>query len=141
MGYPYDTSRQLAPFFTIGGAGMHLVDCRRDYIPENHSVQWGLINGITDQGINYGMGDIWFDCYDVEGYRNDNGVIPISELPSTVQPPPHLGSLQGGGRNPRGNIQLQSSSAQTNLLHIPTNRIIDEGALIGRKFCNSVYIN
>ncbi|KAL2836313.1 hypothetical protein BJY01DRAFT_222195 [Aspergillus pseudoustus] len=132
MGHSYDTSGQLTlPFFTIGGAGMHYLDYRRDYIPENSAVQWGLMNGTTDQGIDYGMGDTWFDCYDVEGYLKENGVIPISELPSSTQPPPRSGSLEGGSRNLRGNIQLQSSSVQNNLLHVPTNKIIDEGALIG----------
>lgn len=91
MGHFYDTPGYLSlPFFTTGGAGLHYVDCRRDYMPVNSSVQWGT----TDTSIDYGMGDIWFDCYDVEGYLMENGVVPITSLPGAVQPPSHSEPLE-----------------------------------------------
>ncbi|KAI7970497.1 hypothetical protein EIK77_005215 [Talaromyces pinophilus] len=133
MGHSYDASGVVTlPFFTLGGAGSHYFDYRRDYIPENPSAQSGLINGTTDQSTGYGMGDIWFDCYDVEGYLKENGVIPISGLPSIIQPPSYSGSLEGSRGVMRDN-RFQSISVQNVLLHVPTNKHVDEGVLIGCK--------
>ncbi|PCH01308.1 Hypothetical protein PENO1_019040 [Penicillium occitanis (nom. inval.)] len=126
MGHASDTPGHLSlPFFTIGGAGLHYVDYRREYMPVNSSVQWGT----TDTSIDYGMGDIWFDCYDVEGYLMENGVIPITNLPSTMQPPSLLEPLKSDCKN-IGASQLQSTSAENILLNLSTNKIVDERALI-----------
>lgn len=133
MGHSYDIPGHLSlPFFTIGGAGLHYVDYRRDYMPVNSSIQWGT----TDTSIDHGMGDIWFDCYDVEGYLMENGIVPITNLPSTIQPPLHLEPLESDCRN-IGTSQLQSKSVENILLHVSTNKIVDERALIGRESLQS----
>lgn len=84
------------------------------------------------QSLGRATGDIWFDCYDVEGYLKEKGIIPISKSPRWMELPLHPGSQNIASR-PLWSTQYQSPSVETSLLRATTNELVDEKILIGCK--------
>ncbi|KAL2854608.1 hypothetical protein BJX68DRAFT_274388 [Aspergillus pseudodeflectus] len=94
------------PFFSIGGAGLHYMDYRRDYLA--HIPQQRSFVDVAES-LDRATSDVWFDCYDVEGYLKEKGIIPVSDSPGALEFPLHPGSRNIQRRPLWGNLYQSTS--------------------------------
>jgi hypothetical protein len=67
------------PFISIGGAGTHFKHSQRSYVAEDAWFQPIMMQATTGPVDSDMRGD-WFDCYDVEGYLDNCGIVPVRSL-------------------------------------------------------------
>ncbi|OJJ05322.1 hypothetical protein ASPVEDRAFT_44813 [Aspergillus versicolor CBS 583.65] len=79
------------PFISIGGAGTHFKHSQRSYAVEDAWFQPSMMQATTGRVDSDMRGD-WFDCYDVEGYLDNCGIVPVRSLAGGRSIPQQMGN-------------------------------------------------
>ncbi|XHG08944.1 hypothetical protein AWENTII_012028 [Aspergillus wentii] len=118
------------PFFGIGGAGSHYIDYRRDYITANTIREQSSTNVATNHQSTYEMRDVWLDCYDVEGYLKENGIVPVGVSKHSVNTHPHLHSRNDNNDELQNGRHFFASTHNKAQQYGSTTKLLEERALI-----------